>query len=81
MVEIRFEALAARQRRKLPPDVRAQIDAKLMGVAAGRVADVRPLVGAKGVIRLRVGPYRVIFERNAGAMVVLAIGHRREVYR
>lgn len=33
--------------------------------------------------RIRVGPYRIIYEIHDGRLVVLvvAIGHRREVYR
>ncbi len=31
--------------------------------------------------RLRVGSYRLRFRRGVGRIVVIAVGHRREVYR
>ena len=51
-------------------------------------SDPRPhgctqLKGGNGEMRIRVGDYRVIYDVNDGEVVilVLAIGHRREVYR
>lgn len=45
-------------------------------------AGVKRLQGREGY-RLRVGDYRVIYEINDGTLVVLVlrVGHRREVYR
>ncbi len=31
--------------------------------------------------RLRVGDYRIIFERLAGVLRITAVGHRRDIYR
>lgn len=41
------------------------------------------LVGAKNVYRVRVGDYRVIYEIRDRQLrvLVIAIGHRRDVYR
>jgi len=33
------------------------------------------------VVRLRIGDYRAIFDETANTITVLAIGHRREIYR
>ena len=51
-------------------------------------ADPRPpgakaLVGIVGVLRIRVGAYRVLYEVQDDHLVVLVIdvGHRREIYR
>ena len=43
--------------------------------------DAQPLRGQDGEYRLRVGDYRAIFELLDGDVVVLRVGHRREVYR
>lgn len=41
-----------------------------------------PLVHSQfGKWRFRVGGYRVLFDVEAEEIVVLAVGHRREVYR
>ena len=34
-----------------------------------------------GEWRFRIGEYRVLFDIEADEMVVLAVGHRREIYR
>lgn len=41
------------------------------------------LAGEHGVYRVRVGDYRVLYEVLDGVLVVqvIAVGHRREVYR
>lgn len=41
------------------------------------------LKGGQGERRIRVGDYRVIYEINNGELVILVlkIGHRRDVYR
>jgi mRNA-degrading endonuclease RelE of RelBE toxin-antitoxin system len=42
--------------------------------------DVRGLAGSDGFLRLRVGDYRVVFQRFDKAVVVHRIGHRSSVY-
>ncbi len=41
------------------------------------------LRGPERILRLRVGDYRMLFqvEEKAPAVVIVKIGHRREVYR
>jgi mRNA interferase RelE/StbE len=34
-----------------------------------------------GEYRFRVGEYRVIFDVRDGAIIILMIGHRRDIYR
>jgi len=42
----------------------------------------KPLRDRKfGEYRFRVGEYRIIFDVRGGEIIVLAIGHRREIYR
>ncbi len=68
----------------LAPDVRARLDAPLLALQdQPRPAGVKALVGVKGVYRLRVGDYRILYEIHDAAVyvLVLAVGHRREVYR
>lgn len=58
-------------------------------MAIGKLAEEpRPpgciqLKGGNGELRMRVGDYRVIYVLNDGELVVLVlrVGHRREVYR
>ena len=41
--------------------------------------DVKRLKGRSGA-RLRVGDWRIIFDESKDAIVVVAVGHRREIY-
>ena len=44
--------------------------------------DVRPIKGAQGVFRRRVGDYRISFTVNfeLGEVAVLKVGHRSKFY-
>lgn len=43
--------------------------------------DEKSLKGFKFYFRSRVGDYRIIYQRKAGRIIVIQIGHRREIYR
>ncbi len=79
MKSISFTASATRQWIKLSPDVRKRLDAKLMEFASTGLGDVKRLKGRAGA-RLRIGDWRVIFYEEGQAIVVAAVGHRREIY-
>ena len=79
MKGITFTPAAARQWLKLSGDVRRRIDAKLTQFARTGSADVRRLKGRAGC-RLRVGDWRVIFLEEGNSIVVVAVGHRRDIY-
>lgn len=74
-----FTPAGARQWAKLSNGVRRRIDARLSDFAATGKGDVKRLKG-RGGARLRVGDWRVIFYEERDAIVVVAVGHRREVY-
>ena len=48
-----------------------------------RPAGAKKLVGGRGEWRVRTGDYRIIYEIDDGVLLVLvlAIGHRRDIYR
>jgi mRNA interferase RelE/StbE len=79
MRPIAFTATSARQWAKLSPDVRRRIDKRLTEFATTGHGDAKRLKGRAGV-RLRVGDWRVIFYEDQGTIVVVAVGHRREIY-
>lgn len=45
------------------------------------IEQIKPLKGSAGMFRLRVGDYRVIFTEEGVVVLIVKIGHRREVYR
>jgi len=76
---VTFTPRALRQWIKLTADVRARIKAKLDMFADTGIGDVKRLRGRAGS-RLRVGDWRVIFYTEGKTIVVVAVGHRREIY-
>jgi mRNA interferase RelE/StbE len=78
-MEIVFTAAATRQWLDLSADVRRRLNAKLTSFAETGQGDVKRLKGRAGA-RLRVGDWRIIFYNEGNVVVVVAVGHRREIY-
>ena len=78
-VEIVWTAVATRQWLNLSADVRRRLEARLLRYAQTGQGDVKRLKGRNGA-RLRVGDWRIIFYVEKNALVVVAVGHRREIY-
>lgn len=75
---------AARQLRKLDPAARRRVQAALELLAdEPRPPSATQLVGGAGEWRVRTGDYRIVYEIRDGDLPVLvvAVGHRRDVYR
>jgi mRNA interferase RelE/StbE len=75
---------AARQLRKLDPQARRRIQAAIELLAGEpRPPAATQLVGGAGEWRVRTGDYRIVYEIHDGDLLVLvlAVGHRREIYR
>ena len=71
---------AAKAFDKLPDAARVQISDALHGYAIDRRGDIKTMAGSQ-TARLRSGDYRIIFDETDASIVVLALGHRREIYR
>ncbi|PYV19194.1 MAG: type II toxin-antitoxin system mRNA interferase toxin, RelE/StbE family [Acidobacteria bacterium] len=81
-----FKPSALQDLRKLPKSLRKRILLKLDFFCASQ----NPLKFAKpmkdnrfGQYRFRIGDYRIIFDLdpNTEEVIVLAVGHRKDVYR
>jgi mRNA interferase RelE/StbE len=79
MGKIVFTATATREWLKLSPQIKDRIRKKLEAFAATGHGDVKKLKGQAGA-RLRVGDWRVIYYKEDETIVVVAVGHRREIY-
>jgi mRNA interferase RelE/StbE len=68
---------------KLPANVRARIEAKIDDMGLRLEKFPHHHLSGSNRYRLRVGDYRVIYAFNAteGIIHLLAVGHRREIYR
>ncbi|HUK70337.1 MAG TPA: type II toxin-antitoxin system RelE/ParE family toxin [Streptosporangiaceae bacterium] len=84
----RFEIIMERRARKnlaaLDPAVRRRVAACIDSLAASpKPPGVAEVKGRPGVLRIRAGDYRILYEVRHEQLVVLVIeiGHRREIYR
>lgn len=84
MYSIAYRPSAAKALRKLDP----QTAKKVLTAVSDLARQPRPpgsvrLVGGQGECRIRVGDYRVIYDISELELVILVlrIGHRRDVYR
>ena len=81
---IEFTAQAKRQYQKLSEDVREQIRPRLQSLTGNpRPAGCVKLTAPVALYRIRIGNYRLIYEVRDQVLVVVvvAVGHRSEVYR
>jgi len=81
-----IEVLPAAERdlRKVHPQMRARIRGAVLKLAADpRPPGARPLKDRPGYLRVRVGDYRIIYtiEDDVLRVLVVRVGHRRDVYR
>ncbi|MEZ5787104.1 MAG: type II toxin-antitoxin system RelE/ParE family toxin [Xanthobacteraceae bacterium] len=79
MRSIVFTLAATRQWTKLSATVRVRLRKRLEAFAATGQGDIKALKGRSGM-RLRVGDWRVIFYVDGDTIVVVAVGHRRDIY-
>jgi mRNA interferase RelE/StbE len=84
---MRYQVIILKSVRKeldrLPDDVARRIMIRLTGLETNpRPADVKKLKG-RAAWRIRVGDYRVIYEIHDRVLhvIVITVGHRREIYR
>ena len=75
---------ARRQLAKLPREIRGRIGRRIEELAANpRPRNTIKLEGEEDLYRNRVGEYRIIYGIRDEELIVLVleVGHRREVYR
>lgn len=79
-----FKPAAIRDLRKLPEDARRRIAARIDALADDPLPHgVKALQGEPDLYRIRVGEYRIVYQKETKAVVVLVVrvGHRRGLYR
>jgi mRNA interferase RelE/StbE len=84
MYSYEFKPQAIRDFKKLPKNIQIRIIKKLDYF----VSSEDPLIFADHLInyelgsyRFRVGDYRIIFDIEDETIIILTLGHRREIYR
>ena len=79
-MKVILSPLAQKKLKKIHKFDQLAILKKLKSLESGLVtAEVRKLAGYN-LLRLRVGNYRIIYEKQKDRVYVPVVGHRREVY-
>lgn len=84
MYTLKFSSSAVKDLKKLPKNIRLRILTKLEFFVASEtpLLFARPLINSEiGQYRFRIGDYRVIFDVQDEKVVVLVLGHRRDIYK
>jgi mRNA interferase RelE/StbE len=67
---------------KLPPEIKKRIGKALLRYEQDPHRYSETLNDTKlGTYRFRIGDYRVIFDLEGSEIVVLRVGHRRDIYK
>ena len=81
---VEYRPEARRNLKKLPPEVLRRIISRIENLANNpRPHGVETLTGSERLHRVRVGAYRIVYavEDKALLVLIVRVGHRREVYR
>jgi mRNA interferase RelE/StbE len=83
MYAVEFLPSAARELSKLEPAVRRRLARRIDRLTQDPRAGAVKLRGAEDVWRVRVGDYRIVYQVHDDRLLILVIriGHRRDVYR
>ncbi len=82
--EIEISRTAEKQLKKLPEKQQLRVVRAVLALAEEpHPRGSRKLTGYDDVYRLRVGRYRILYsvEENRLVVIILKVGHRKDVYR
>jgi mRNA interferase RelE/StbE len=81
-MEVAFSPGAWRKWRRLPAAVQRRLKEKLLRYSRDPLVYAVKLTDQSiGQYRLRIGDYRIVFDLERETLFVLAVGHRKEIYR
>jgi len=80
-MEVIVTPQAKKQIKKLSKISQILITRKLKKLELGPATNVERLTSYKGVFRVRVGDYRVVYRQRERKIYVILVGHRKEIYR
>ena len=73
---------AKKQMVKLPKIVALAVISKIRGLAENQLnLQIKKLQKRKDMYRVRVGDYRIIYQNSNNVIEVIAVQHRKDVYR
>lgn len=80
--ELVYTRRAVKDVESLDPLAKKRIAQKIVELQENPLGKSKKLIDSRlGTYRYRIGDYRVIFDIHRNQVVILRIGHRREIYR
>lgn len=80
--QLLYTLLAQKDIKKLDNVAKKRLKIKLELLASDPIGYSKKLVHSDlGTYRFRVGDYRIIFDIHEKEIVILRVGHRREIYK
>ncbi|MDO9513456.1 MAG: type II toxin-antitoxin system RelE/ParE family toxin [Elusimicrobiota bacterium] len=77
-----YTARAVRDIETLDTLVKKRIAEKIIQLKKSPLKKAKKLIHSKiGSYRYRIGDYRIVFDLDGKDIVILRVGHRREIYR
>ena len=81
-MELAFTSGAWRSWQKLPLKIQTRLKSKLLLYVRDPLRYAVKLTDSKiGEYRFRVGDYRIVFDLSDGRILILAVGHRKDIYK
>ena len=81
-MEIAFTPAGWRDWKKLSDELQTRLEGKLKEYTRDPLRYAVRLSDSKiGQYRFRIGDYRIIFDLAENTIIILAIGHRKDIYR
>ncbi len=78
-MKIKILSKAAKKLKKLPKLDQIAIARKIRSLPSATQEE--RLKGYEQIFRVRVGDYRIVYKKTAEEIIIIIIGHRKEVYR
>ena len=80
--KLSYTQRAIKDIQKLEPNIRDRLGKTLLRYEGNPMKYAEKLTDSRlGTYRFRIGDYRVIFDLEENEIVVLRVGHRRDIYR
>lgn len=79
-----FAESAGREWKRLPKSIQRRLENKLLFYSSqpDALKFAKPMIDSDyGHYRFRIGDYRLLFDVHNETIIILKVGHRREVYR
>lgn len=79
---ISITSKAKKQIVKLPEIAKLAVAAKIRALSDKQInLQVLKVTGCQNIYRVRLGNYRIIYQKNTDSIIVIAVGHRKDIYR